>query len=100
MKKVSLVALAYKRVGLVLAVMILSLGINLWVIHQHIHQINNAQGQRASNQHAQNIGQQVQFYRSVLKQLARQSEAQDILLMNDVTAAQEWAKTATALSAS
>lgn len=92
MKKVSLVALAYKRVGLVLAVIILSLGINLWVVHQHIHQINNAQGQRASNQYAQNIGQQLQFYRSVLKQLARQSEGQDILLMNDVTAAQDWAK--------
>lgn len=75
-----------------LAVMILSMGINLWVIHQHIHQINIEQGQRALNQYAQNIGQQLQFYRSILKQLARQSEAQDILLMNDTTAAQEWAK--------
>lgn len=92
MKKVSLVALAYKRVGLVLVVMILSLGINLWVIHQHIHQINIAQGRRALDQYAQNISQQLQFYRSILKQLARRSEAQDILLMNDVTAAQDWAK--------
>lgn len=72
--------------------MILSLGINLWVIHQHIHQINTAQGQRALNQYAQNISQQLQFYRGVLKQLARQSEAQNILIMNDATAAQEWAR--------
>lgn len=92
MKKISLVALAYKRVGLVLAVMILSLGINSWVIHRHIHQIHIAQGQRALNQYAQNIGQQLQFYRSILKQLARQNEGQDILLMHDVTAAQAWAK--------
>ena len=92
MKKISLIALAYKRAGLVLAVMILSLGINLWVINQHIHQINIAQGQRALNQYAQNISQQLQFYRSVIKQLARQNEAQNILTMNDVTAAQEWAQ--------
>lgn len=92
MKKVSLIALAYRRAGLVLAIMILSLGINLWVIHRHIHQINIEQGQRALNQYAQNISQQLEFYRSVLKQLARQSEARDILLMNDVTTAQDWAK--------
>ncbi len=92
MKKVSLVSLTYARAGLVLAVMILSLGINLWAINQHIHQINIAQGHRALNQYAQNISQQLQFYRSILKQLARQSQAQDILLMHDVTAAQEWAK--------
>lgn len=92
MKKVSLISLAYQRAGLVLGVMILSMAINLWVIHQHIHHINIEQGQRALDQYAQNISQQLQFYRNILKQLARQSEAQDILLMNDTTAAQAWAK--------
>lgn len=92
MRKISLLTLAYRRAGMVLAAMVLSLGVNLWVIHQHIHQIDTDQGERALNQYAQNISQQLQFYRSVLKQLARQGEAQDILIIHDIAAAQEWAE--------
>lgn len=90
--KTSLLALAYRRAAMVLAAMVLSLGVNLWVIHQHIHQINTDQGQRALNQHAQNISQQLQFYRDVLKQLGRQSEVRDILVIQDAAAAQGWAE--------
>lgn len=90
MKKISLIELAYKRAGLALAVMILTLGINLWVIHRHIHEISATQGERALNQYAQNISQQLHFYRSVLRRLALQSEVQNIMVMNDAASAQTW----------
>lgn len=92
-QKISLRQLAYRHAGLLLAAMILLLGINLWVIHKHTNMVVLAQSQHELNQHANYLGQQIEFYRNALKRLAKQSRVRDILSIDDATAAQDWAIT-------
>lgn len=93
MQKMSLLQFAYRHVGLLLLAMALLLGINLWVIHKHTNAVSLSQSQHALSQHADYLGQQLDFYRDVLKRLARQSRVRDLLTMDDATAAQDWAVT-------
>ncbi len=91
MQKMSLPQFAYRYAGLLLLAMVLLLGINLWVIHKHTAAVALSQSQHTLNQHANYLGQQIEFYRDVLKRLARQRVVRDLLIMDDATAAQDWA---------
>lgn len=91
MQKMSLRQFAYRYAGLLLVAMILLLGINLWVIHRHTDAATLSQSQYTLNQHANHLGQQLEFYRDVLKRLAQQSRVRDLLVMDDAAAAQDWA---------
>ena len=87
----SLLQFVYRHVGLLLLAMALLLGVNLWVIHKHTNAVAASQSLNALNQHANYLGQQLDFYRNVLKRLARQGRVRDLLTIDDATAAQEWA---------
>lgn len=88
----SVVKPAYVRVALILMVMIASLGINLWAIHQQTHLVHETRGREMLDQYANNIYLQLHFYKSVLRGLARQQEIKDLLMLGDYDTAQEWAR--------
>ena len=89
----SLRQFAYRRAVLLLVAILLLLGVNLWVIHKHTNAVAMAQNSHTLNQHASYLGQQIEFYRDVLKRLAKQSRVRDMLLIDDETVAQDWAIT-------
>lgn len=72
--------------------MIASLGVNLWAIRIHLHMVQEAKGKEILDQYTNNIGLQLDFYKSVLRASVRQQEIKDLLVLGDYDAAQEWAQ--------
>ena len=91
-RQISLIRIAFIRGAVMLAIMISSLGVSLYAIHQQTLAQNTKEMQQQINEHAQAISQQLSFYRTVLKQVAKQHELQDLLTIGDSAVAEEWAK--------
>lgn len=83
--------MAYRRAGLILLVMLLTVAANVLVTSHYTNLTNAKNTEQLATEQAGLIAQQMELYRDVLRRVAKQQEVQDLLLLSSEDAAHAWA---------